>query len=162
MNKYIVTIINSIMSPFYYIEKDEWRGSGYRGGWDRGSSAYGALINALIFIIGVAISQAFYGGMLDYMPAWKFYANGFLLLVLSILAGASIIYGCKLIAKIIPAKEEKEEKEETYEEAIAREQKERELYYLKEQRRKKSFWYLMKKMFVAWKDKNCPIIEWNK
>lgn len=156
---YPMIIINSIMSPYYYREKDEWGNSGYSGGWDRGSSAYGGLINALIFIIGVATSQAFYEGMINYMPAWKLYANGLLLLALLILVVASIIYGCKLIAKIIPTKEEKEETEE---EIIASRKKRYEEYFKKEVKKQKSLWYLIKKMFIAWKDKNCPIIEWNK
>ena len=152
-------IINALTSPYYYTDKDDWGRSGYKGGWDRSSSLYGALINALIFLIGVGISQGVFGELSKYMSIWKFYANGVLFSVALILSVALIILLCKAIGSIIP---KKEEKVLTEEEELADRKKRYDEYLKKEARKQKSLWYLTKKMFIAWKDKNCPLIEWNK
>lgn len=157
---YPMLIINNLCSPYYYEKGNSWSSEGYKGGYNRNSSAYGLLVNVLLVIIGLLVSEWIFGeDSVKYMSIWKVYFNGIIVAISIVTIVLIIIYSTVLIQKLIP---KKELKEETEEEITARLNKEREAYLKKEAMKQKSLWYLIKKMFIAWKEKNCPIIEWEK
>lgn len=155
---YPVLIMNNLLNPYYYDKGSAWSSEGYKGGYDRTSSAYGLLINGLFIVFGLIASQWVFGeDVVRYMSIWKLYFNGLIASLILVATGVMIIYSVLFTQKILP---KKERKEETDEERIARLKKEDELYLQKELRKQKSLWYLTKKMFISWKEKNCPLIEW--
>lgn len=155
---YPVLIINRIFFPYYY-DKDMYKE--YRESAERVSTIFGLLINFLFIAIGLLFQKIVYGDLYSkIIPVWKTYTNGFISIVAIVFSIWIIFHIVKFIIKLFPKKHiEKEE-------LSAKELEELEKLWQEKQRKKqlkkeKSFWYLLKKYFIAWKDKNCPIIEWD-
>jgi len=155
-------LINGVTYP---IERDE--DNKYYGGYMRSSNLYGALINGLMFIFGVLATEKYYGrGFVNYIHPFKMYLNGIVVSVIA-LSGITVIIGfiylCSVVFNYFDEKKEKEKynyEEETEAEYLKRKEQEIALMEERELKKQKSLWYLSKKMFFAWKEKNCPLIEW--
>lgn len=150
-------IINALMSPPHYSEEyKRYSGVGLV------PNVVGLVLNILILFGGGILTKQFYGAeYYPFLPIWKAYVNG---IIFTIIFSAGIYLLIRLIKFIVthyPKRTPKVKKYPSDEEWLklmeAQEKREQE----RQLRRKKSFWYLLKQSFIAWKDKNCPIIEWD-
>jgi len=150
---YPALIINAISNPIEFDGvRNRW--TQYHKGVDYG---YGLLFNFGIWLFGGFFGFLVWGTKIsDTLPIYKTYINGLITVVSLCLFIQGLILLIRYIIKQIPKKPELsgEECERYWAEKI----EQRRLRNLKKQ---KSFWYLTKEYFIAWKDKNCPMITWD-
>jgi hypothetical protein len=119
--------------------------------------AFGGVVNIVIMLIGIAITQSIYDKVYLYMSLWKIYFNGVISIIL-ILSAFAIIAGIIWLVQYFS--DRKNIPNLSNEEYIKQWDERQKLKVEKELRKQKTLWYLTKKMFMAWKEKHCPIIEW--
>lgn len=145
---YPVLILNKFISPF------EWSYSQYyrRSSYNNIPIVIGVVFNVLIFLFGILLSQMIYGrSIFNLLELHEIYTNGIILTSIVLTLIVTIVF----IIKKIPYHEETDEEWELkYKAKNAKQQ-------LKELRYKQSFRYLLVQRFKAWKNNNCPIIEWD-
>lgn len=150
---YPAMIINALTS------KIEWSKAFKRYYVDssRMNVVFGLFFNFIFLMIGILITGKIYGGRyLRYMAIWKIYLNG---IMYSVLIGGGII---GIIALVILVMKNRDKNEKSYVDMTPEERTT--LWDEQEKKRLRkegSFWNLTKKAFMAWKEKNCPILEWN-
>lgn len=147
---YPILIINAFLWPIYYdIDRKK-----YCCNYERLRAYFGLIMNILFVLAGIFLCKEVYGReTLSYIPFWKIYLNGigFALGIASVFLG--FVFGLYLISKILdPILGSKKNKE--YWDKLDERKKQR------QSQKERSFRYLIKKQFKAWKEKNCPIIEW--
>lgn len=157
---YPAMVVNYLMSPPYYSEEyGTYRNGGYI------PTGIGAVLNFLILILGFWLTLEFYGKpYVEVLPLWKAYANGIIYTVSLFISIYLVVNLIIFIIKIYPKRVRKEQPELTLEERMKlyeeAEELDRQRRLRRRQRREKSFWHILVKYFIAWKDKNCPIIDW--
>lgn len=146
---YPALILNKIICPFKWISP----GSGYTRGYRTNiPTVIGIIFNGLIFVFGILLSQIMYGKYLfDLLELHEIYTNGIILLSIIVTSIVTIVF----IIKKIPHHEETDEEWRLKFQAKNAKQQLKELKY------KQSFRYLLIQRFKAWKNNNCPIIEWD-
>lgn len=155
---YPAMAINYAQNPIRYDKED----NSWSGGGDI-PTAIGGLLNLLILLIGLGFSHIVYGNITGYFSLGKLYINGIIgtICVIALIAiTAFMVYGVYLLVEYIQERKQNNHESISQEEYNKREVIRQEILKQKELKRQKSLWYLTKKMFFAWKEKNCPIIEW--
>lgn len=148
---YPALIVNKLLNPFCYKEKYK---SYYISGGERMKTLWGIVLNLIIFFAGCFVSSwIFTKPMMQHMSFYKIYFNGFLAVAGLLFS----IYFLIVLIRLIPRKEPKELSEEEYQKQYV-EQREKE--DKREAKWKRSFLYLCIQAFIAFKNKVCPIIEW--
>ncbi len=90
---------------------------------------------------------------------WEVYANGIMGSVLCVMAAVAFLNFFKTVYKLISPKRTMQQEFEYLE---AREAKRTERQKYRRAKWQRSFIYLCIQRFKAYKDSNCPILEWDK
>lgn len=157
---YPAMLANYLISPPYYRHDTQ----SYSNGGNV-PTGVGVVLSFVIFILGFFLTLQFYGDSYGhFLPLWKAYVNGIIYTITLCIGILLLVNLIKFIIKIYPKRVRKEERELSYEERMKlyeeAEELERQRRLRRQERRHKSFWYILGRYFIAWKDKNCPIIEW--
>lgn len=150
-------VINKIWFPYKYGNEYMFKPDYYRCG--ELPTYNGFLANVVIFIMGMLVDKILFSINFLYLGWHKTYVNGIVGWAFIIFMFLFVAYCASLFSKLFPKKvltlEEREKKYRMeYEESENRKAK-RKLKW------ENSFLFLIKKRFQAWKEKNCPIIEWD-
>lgn len=123
----------------------------------------GFLSNFIFLVLGFGFLDIFYGkGTSNIVSIWKIYVDGVMSAIIITAGFILFFHFLKFLIKTAENFRNKGkrygdmtlEEKTAYWDEIERKKKE------KEERRKKTFWYIAKQYFIAWKDKHCPRIEW--
>jgi uncharacterized membrane protein len=144
-------LFNKIFDPFkwknYYGNGEFYK----RNNYIAIHNVIGLLFQFIIFSFGIVFTKLYWNFTnLSLFSLIDIYSNGIIMIILCL----SIIIPIVLLIKKIPIHiETEEELELKYKAKSAKNQ-------LKELKYRQSFRYLLIQRFKAWKNNNCPIIEW--